>query len=222
MVKTIKKISHQFKEKDLLRLALSHRSSGKNNNERLEFLGDSILGFIIAEVLYKRFPQASEGELSRIRAELVKKNTLADIARELELGDILILGAGESKSGGKARDSILADALEALVSAIYLDAGLQDCRTEVLRWYGSRLSQLVANESLPDKDAKTRLQEFLQAKKLSLPDYVLSELEGKDHEQLFTITCKIELLKTEVEGKGSNRREAEQEAATKALELLGL
>ncbi len=222
MLKTLKKISHRFKQQDLLRLALSHRSSGKDNNERLEFLGDSILGFIIAEALYTRFPSASEGELSRIRAELVKKNTLADIARELDLGDILILGAGESKSGGKERDSILADALEALVSAIYLDAGLAACRTEVLAWYDSRLSQLVADETLPDKDAKTRLQEYLQAQKMSLPEYEMAELEGKDHEQLFTITCKIELLKSPVEGRGSSRREAEQEAATRAIELLGL
>ena len=220
MSKVIKKISHQFKEEELLKLALSHRSSGKNNNERLEFLGDSILGFIIAEVLYKRFPQASEGELSRLRAGLVKKHTLAEIARELELGELLILGAGESRSGGKARDSILADALEALVSAIYLDGGLEACRTEVLSWYGSRLAQLFTEESIPEKDAKTRLQEHLQA--LKLPEYVLSELEGKDHEQFFTITCRIELLKSPVQGQGSNRREAEQDAAAMALAQLGL
>lgn len=222
MSKVIKKISHQFKEEELLKLALSHRSSGKNNNERLEFLGDSILGFIIAEVLYKRFPQASEGELSRLRAGLVKKHTLAEIARELELGELLILGAGESRSGGKARDSILADALEALVSAIYLDGGLEACRTEVLSWYGSRLAQLFTEESIPEKDAKTRLQEHLQALKLPLPEYVLSELEGKDHEQFFTITCRIELLKSPVQGQGSNRREAEQDAAAMALAQLGL
>ena len=160
--------------------------------------------------------------MSRLRAGLVKKHTLAEIARELELGELLILGAGESRSGGKARDSILADALEALVSAIYLDGGLEACRTEVLSWYGSRLAQLFTEESIPEKDAKTRLQEHLQALKLPLPEYVLSELEGKDHEQFFTITCRIELLKSPVQGQGSNRREAEQDAAAMALAQLGL
>jgi ribonuclease III len=216
------KISHLFKDKALLKLALSHRSSGKINNERLEFLGDSILGFIIAEVLYQRFPQASEGELSRLRAGFVKKHTLADIARELLLGDHLILGSGEAKSGGANRDSILADSLEAMVSAIYLDAGLNACRKEVLSWFSSRLQQLESNETIPQKDAKTRLQEYLQSKQMALPEYVVSELEGKDHEQQFTVSCKVDLFKKEFQGHGTSRREAEQQAAMKILDKIGL
>ena len=216
------KISHLFKDKALLKLALSHRSSGKINNERLEFLGDSILGFIIAEVLYQRFPQASEGELSRLRAGFVKKHTLADIARELLLGDHLILGSGEAKSGGANRDSILADSLEAMVSAIYLDAGLYACRKEVLSWFSSRLQQLEFNETIPQKDAKTRLQEYLQSKQMALPEYVVSELEGKDHEQQFTVSCKVDLFKKEFQGHGTSRREAEQQAAIKILDKIGI
>ncbi len=216
------KISHHFKDKALLTLALSHRCSGNINNERLEFLGDSILGFIIAEVLYQRFPQASEGELSRIRAGFVKKHTLADIARELLLGDFLILGSGEAKSGGADRDSILADALEAVVSAIYLDAGLNACRKEVLSWFSSRLQHLESKESIPQKDAKTRLQEYLQSKQMALPEYVVSELEGKDHEQQFTVSCKVDLFKKEFQGHGTSRREAEQKAAMIILDKIGL
>lgn len=216
------KIKHKFKNKALLKLALSHRSSGKVNNERLEFLGDSILGFIIAEVLYQRFPQASEGELSRLRAELVKKQTLADIARELNLGPSLTLGSGESKSGGAKRDSILADAVEAVVSAIYLDAGIIACNEEVLRWFASRLKQLETADSISGKDAKTRLQEFLQSKQLALPEYVVSELEGKDHQQQFTVSCKIDLIDKAIEGQGTSRREAEQQAAKTILAKLGL
>jgi ribonuclease-3 len=216
------KVSHSFKDKALLKLALSHRSNGKVNNERLEFFGDSVLGFIIAEVLYQRFPEASEGELSRLRAELVKKNTLAEIARELSLGEHLILGSGESKSGGADRDSILADALEAVVSAIYLDAGIAACREEVLSWFSSRLGRLQTGQEIPEKDAKTRLQEYLQSKQLGLPEYVVSELEGKDHEQQFTISCKVDLFEKAIQGHGSSRREAEQQAATAVLEKLGL
>lgn len=222
MASASRKISHPFKDKALLKLALSHRSNGKTNNERLEFLGDSILGFIIAEALYQRFPQASEGELSRLRAGFVKKHTLAEIARELSLGELLILGSGEAKSGGADRDSILADALEAVVSAIYLDAGLRACRKEVITWFSSRLQQLESNEVIPQKDAKTRLQEYLQSKQLGLPEYVVSELDGKDHEQQFTVSCKVDLYKKEFQGHGSSRREAEQQAATVILKKLGL
>ncbi len=148
-------------------------------------------GFIIAEVLYRQFPEASEGELSRLRAELVKKSTLAEIARELNLGQTLILGEGEKKSGGDNRESILADSLEALVSAIYLDSELNTCRTEVLRWFAARLEALASDSDLASKDAKTRLQEFLQAQRLDLPEYELSALTGKDHEQEFTVNCKL-------------------------------
>jgi ribonuclease-3 len=215
-------ISYQFSDKSLLKLALSHRSSGRDNNERLELLGDSILGFIIAEVLYKQFPDASEGELSRLRAELVKKGTLAEIARELKLGQALILGEGEKKSGGDNRESILADTLEALVSAVYLDSNLDICRQEVLHWFESRLDALKTGTDLASKDAKTRLQEYLQSQRLELPEYELYSLEGKDHEQEFTVSCKIALLETAVLGKGSSRREAEQQAAAVALAQLHL
>lgn len=213
-------ISYQFSDKALLKLALSHRSSGRDNNERLELLGDSILGFIIAEALYKQFPDASEGELSRLRAELVKKSTLAEIARELRLGQALILGEGEKKSGGDNRESILADSLEALVSAVYLDSDLPVCRDEVLHWFASRLAALNTGADLASKDAKTRLQEYLQSQRLELPEYELSALEGKDHEQEFTVSCKISLLDSVVLGKGSNRREAEQQAAAAVLAQL--
>lgn len=222
MTSSPEKISHAFEDEALLKLALSHRSFGKVNNERLEFLGDSILDFIISEILYQRFPQASEGELSRLRAELVKKHTLADIARELSLGESLILGLGESKSGGAKRDSILADALEAVVSAIYLDAGIGACRDEVLAWFGSRISLLESDDEISGKDAKTRLQEFLQSKKLTLPQYSVSELEGKDHEQQFTVSCKVDLFKKSFKGQGASRREAEQQAAGIILKELGL
>tara|TARA_R100001163_G_scaffold63302_1_gene54979 strand:+ start:857 stop:1525 length:669 start_codon:yes stop_codon:yes gene_type:complete len=215
-------ISYRFSDNSLLKLALSHRSSGKDNNERLELLGDSILGFIIAETLYQRFPEASEGEISRLRAELVKKATLAEIARELKLGQALILGEGEKQSGGNDRDSILADALEALVSAIYLDADLASCRQEVLGWFNSRLEKLNTGTELAGKDAKTRLQEYLQAQGMELPEYELAELSGKDHEQKFTVSCKISLLDRAVSGMGNSRREAEQQVASAILEKLGL
>lgn len=214
-----KQIDYSFTDVDLLRLALSHCSAGRNNNERLEFLGDSILGFIIAEELYRRFPAASEGELSRQRAGLVQKGTLAGIARELGLGEFLILGSGELKSGGANRESILADALEALICALYLDAGLEVCRGKVVHWFGARLQGLDLEE--PPKDAKTRLQEYLQARRQHLPAYEVREVSGKDHEQIFSVLCDVAGLDEPVTGYGSSRREAEQQAAEHALKALG-
>jgi len=222
VLKNNNKIDYKFKNQELFRLALSHRSAGKDNNERLEFMGDSILGFIIADTLYQRFPEASEGELSRLRAGLVQKSTLADVAKELELGEILILGGGELKSGGSRRESILADALEALISAVYIDAGMEVCRAKILQWFASRLDALEQAGSLPDKDSKTRLQEFLQAKKLDLPSYELKEIHGKEHQQSFIVNCHIPLLKEPVCGEGNSRRDAEQAAAERALKLLKL
>lgn len=214
------KIDYIFIDQSLLKLALSHCSSGQNNNERLEFLGDAILGFIIADELARRFPLAQEGQLSRFRADLVQRITLADLARELEIGPSLQLGSGELKSGGADRDSILADALEALISAIYLDTGMDSCRKIVLDWFGSRLDKLdIEGQS---KDAKTRLQEHLQALKSALPDYEVTEVAGKDHQQTFAVVCRIELLPEPVTGYGSSRREAEQEAAEAALKMLQL
>ncbi len=200
--------------------ALRHRSAGKDNNERLEFLGDAVLGFVIADFLCKHFPAAAEGELSRIRATLVQQATLAAIARDLDLGACLILGPGELKTGGANRDSILADALEALICALYLDAGMDTCRLLVQAWFVPRL----AEQQRPDagKDAKTRLQEALQAKKLALPVYEIREITGKEHQQMFVVSCRIALLDAPVTGTGHSRKVAEQNAAEAALAGLGL
>jgi len=213
-------IEYTFQNAELLKLALSHCSSGQDNNERLEFLGDSILGFIMAEELYKRFPLAREGQLSRIRADLVQRSTLAGLARELNIGPALLLGSGELKSGGADRDSILADALEALISAIYMDAGIASCREIVLGWFAARLDKIDIDAQ--SKDAKTRLQEHLQAIKSSLPEYEVQEIGGKDHQQTFEVLCHIEILPEPVKGFGSSRREAEQEAAESALKALDM
>ncbi|MFT5321422.1 MAG: ribonuclease-3 [Pseudohongiellaceae bacterium] len=213
-------IDYIFKNHALLKLALSHCSSGQDNNERLEFLGDSILGFFIAEELYRRFPEGREGQLSRIRADLVQRSTLAGIARELALGSSLNLGSGELKSGGADRDSILADALEALISAIYLDAGLETCRNTVLGWFERRLA--ILDLDTQTKDAKTRLQEHLQAIKSGLPEYDVLEVAGKDHQQTFAVLCRVDLLPEPVTGYGTTRRDAEQEAADAVLKALSL
>ena len=199
-------------------MALTHCSAGGQNNERLEFLGDSILNHIIAEALYRRFPCASEGEMSRMRASLVKGDTLAEVAMELQLGDELQLGAGERKSGGHRRASILADALEAVVGAILLDGGVEQCRRCVLTWFAPRLQQLSL--SAVDKDAKTRLQEYLQGRNNPLPEYDLLSVQGDDHEQQFHVACRLSKPLLVAEGKGASRRKAEQNAATSALERL--
>ncbi|MDT8397640.1 MAG: ribonuclease III [Pseudomonadales bacterium] len=216
----IKKIGYEFENPELLKLALSHCSVGKANNERLEFLGDSVLGFVISHELFTKFPQASEGELSRFRAALVQKATLAEIARNLGLGNYLILGSGELKSGGANRDSILADALEAVICALFIDAGLQVCRDKVIQWFAPRLQRLDLGE--PQKDAKTRLQEYLQAKKIDLPQYEVSKVTGQDHDQIFYVRCSIAVLPDAISGQGSSRREAEQNVARLALAALGL
>ncbi|PTQ89727.1 ribonuclease III [Agitococcus lubricus] len=214
-------LGYQFKDEKLIKLALTHRSvSGNHNNERLEFLGDSILGMIVADYLYHHFPQEKEGRLTRLRANLVKQDSLAIMARELKIGDYLSLGAGELKSGGFRRDSILADALEALLGAIYLDSGqMAICRDCVLGWYGARLQEVAAEPVL--KDPKSRLQEYLQAQHLALPLYAVSEVLGEDHNQTFQVQCTIEQYPP-VQGIGSSRRHAEQAAATALLKLLGV
>ncbi|WP_286237125.1 ribonuclease III [Neptuniibacter halophilus] len=210
-----RRIGHEFSDESLFELALTHRSCGKKNNERLEFLGDSILNFVIADDLYKRFPKAKEGELSRLRARMVKGVTLSEVARELGLGDYLRLGSGELKSGGYRRDSILADAVEAIIGAIYLDTDMETARGFILRWFDQRLVGLDLNETL--KDSKTRLQEFLQSRRRALPEYALAKVEGEAHAQTFYIDCRVEGLSSLVQGEGSSRRQAEQEAAKKAL-----
>jgi ribonuclease-3 len=215
-----RRLGHQFSDPSLFELALTHRSCGKRNNERLEFLGDSILNFVIAEALYAKFPSAREGQMSRLRARLVKGETLSEIARELEIGDYLRLGSGELKSGGFRRDSILADAVEAIIGAIYLDSDLDCARGFILSWYEKRLQALDLNETL--KDSKTRLQEFLQSRREALPKYELLSVEGEAHAQTFHIRCEVGLLKEATEGVGNSRRQAEQEAAKAALVALNI
>nr|VFK61719.1 MAG: RNAse III [Candidatus Kentron sp. TUN] len=212
-------IDYTFSDMDLLRLALTHRSASGEHNERLEFLGDAILGFLVADTLYDRFPDASEGKLTRLRARLVRRQTLAEVARQLSLGKYVILGDGEIKSGGDDRESTLADVFEAIVGAIYLDGGLDACRHSVLHIFESRIGTISKGDV--DKDAKTRLQEILQAAHLSLPEYRVIEAAGADHQHWFTVECKIALLPETTQGNGGSRRIAEQNAADQALERIG-
>ena len=215
-----KNFSYRFANRALAELALTHRSAARVNNERLEFLGDAILGFLIADELLRRFPESPEGALSRKRSLLVNQQTLADIAVRLELGEILVLGPGELKSGGKERESILADAVEAVIGAIYLDGGLEVCRKVVLSLYYDLLDN--DSSSVTAKDSKTRLQELLQAKCLPLPVYKVLSIDGQEHQQSFLVSCQISLLSECTLGEGVNRRIAEQQAAGRALEALGL
>jgi ribonuclease III len=211
------KLNYRFRDPVLAQLALTHRSIGKPNNERLEFLGDALLGAIIAEMLFEAHPKASEGELSRLRAQLVNGQALALVARELELGDELKLGPGELKSGGFRRDSILADAFEALVAAVYLDAGFEACRDVVRELFGERIAALRRSS----KDAKTRLQEWLQAGGWPLPQYELTASHGEDHAKTFDVSCTIsEPLPVQAEARGISRRAAEQDAAETVLNQL--
>ncbi len=212
------KLDYQFSDADLLKTALTHRSAADKHNERLEFLGDSLLGYLIADRLFRQFPDAREGQLTRLRASLVKGETLADIARDLNLGHFLILGSGELKSGGWRRDSILADTLEAVIGAVYLDGGLNACEDLIDKLYQTRLKGLSLSHI--DKDPKTRLQEYLQAKKLQLPQYKITAITGDDHNQIFNVSCRIAELPKAVQGEGRSRRHAEQAAAKRVLKLL--
>jgi len=197
--------------------ALTHRSLGLPNNERLEFLGDSLVNLLIAELVYENHPKADEGKLTRIRASLVNQSALAEMARQLELGDQIKLGPGELKSGGYRRDSILADTFEALIAAIYLDGGWQACR-QVMR---QLFSPDVVNPSFTHiKDAKTRLQELLQAQGLALPHYEILSVSGEEHDKQFEARCTILALNLSATGKGSSRRSAEQMAAQVILAQL--
>ncbi len=213
-----KRIAYKFSDESLLELALTHRSYGAENNERLEFLGDSLLGLTISEALYHQFPNVKEGILSRQRSGLVKGVTLAEIAREFSLSDYLIMGQGELKSGGFRRDSILADAVEAIIGAIFLDSDISQCKQVVLGWFASRLDKLSADDPL--KDPKTELQELLQAKKKPLPSYTVVNVDGASHEQSFTVSCKLALLDHAIEATANSRRQAEKDAALQALNLL--
>ncbi|KZX64474.1 ribonuclease III [Vibrio sp. HI00D65] len=213
-----RKIGYQFNDADLIHLALTHRSAAGKHNERLEFLGDSILSFVIADDLYHRFPKVNEGDMSRMRATLVRGHTLAELGREFELGDYLKLGPGELKSGGFRRDSILADAVEAIIGAIYLDSDTETVRGIILSWYQSRLEAIQPGVS--QKDPKTRLQEFLQGRRNPLPVYTVTNIKGEAHNQEFTVECEVAGVDKPVIGKGTSRRKAEQAAAETALEQL--
>jgi len=211
------KLAYRFRDPALAGLALTHRSTGWPNNERLEFLGDALLGAVVAEMLYEAHPRASEGELSRLRAQLVNGQALAVLARELELGDELKLGPGELKSGGFRRDSTLADAFEALVAAVFLDGGFDACRDCVRALFAQRVADLPKSS----KDAKTRLQEWLQARGLPLPAYELTGSHGEDHAKVFDVACSIaEPSSLRCCASGPSRRAAEQDAADMVLGYL--
>ena len=215
--KLMKQIDYCFNNEALLHNALTHRSAGQYNNERLEFLGDAILGMVIADELFQRFPKCSEGEMSRLRASLVKGETLSELARDLSLGDYLKLGPGELKSGGFRRSSILADAFEAVLAAVYLDSDLETCRGLILKQLASRLDS--ASPDTIGKDPKTQLQEYMQARHLPLPSYEVTEVTGKAHAQTFTVECKVEDGDIVI-AVGSSRRKAEQAAASQLLQQL--
>lgn len=214
----VKHIDYPFNNPALLTQALTHRSFSGNNNERLEFLGDGALNFIIAHQLYQRFSKLPEGDLSRLRAALVKESTLSEIAFSLNIGDALKLGEGELKSAGWRRPSILADALEAIIGAVYVDGGYHVAEALVLKLYAEKLA--IIDPKIIDKDAKSQLQEYLQGKKIELPDYQVVSIEGEAHAQTFKMECVIEKMNITTVGEGTSRRIAEQQAAQLALEAI--
>ncbi|MFZ7233989.1 ribonuclease III [Avibacterium avium] len=218
-----RKIGYQFQDINWLKQALTHRSAAKNHNERLEFLGDAILNYTIADALYQQFPKCNEGELSRMRATLVREPTLAQLAREFELGEYMLLGPGELKSGGFRRESILADCVEAIIGAISLDQDLPTSTQVTRNWYQDLLKNIKPGEN--QKDPKTRLQEYLQASHLPLPSYSVINIEGEAHNQTFTVECRVEKIKKidrTFIGVGSSRRKAEQAAAEQILKILDI
>lgn len=213
-------LGYRFSNTELLSLALTHRSASRTHNQRLEFLGDAVLGFAMAEILYQRFPHSSEGDLSQVRASLVNRSALADIARMLNLGELIVLGLGEQKSGGQQRDSILCDALEAVLGALYLDGGILACSTCINNLFGRHLAAGSEEQLMDSKDAKTRLQEMMQARALSLPLYEVLDIRGDEHQQEFFVTCVVPILDKTISGQGKSRREAEQHAAHQVLKML--
>lgn len=215
-----RKLGYQFQDSSLLTLALTHRSYSGRNNERLEFLGDAVLNFVAGEALFHHFNEAREGQLSRLRARLVKGETLAVLARAMDLGEYLRLGSGELKSGGFRRESILADATEAIIGAIYLDAGMDVARERVLAWLELEFASLTLVDT--NKDSKTRLQEFLQSRGCELPHYEVVDIQGEPHCRTFYVECEVKLLEQKTRGQGGSRRIAEQVAAAAALIALGV
>lgn len=216
--KLIKKLGYHFNDQHLLTVALTHRSKGGEHNERFEFLGDSVVNFVIAEILFHQFPKASEGELSRWRATLVNRDALALLGKQFDLGPHLLLGPGEVRSGGSERQSILSCAMEAIIGAIYLDGGFDVARERIIAWYEPLIASLSSAAS--HKDPKTVLQEQLQARRMALPIYVVENIEGEAHQQLFTVSCRVDGVKEKTLGKGTSRRRAEQDAAQAMLEVL--
>lgn len=212
------KLKYQFIQPKYLKVALTHRSKGGEHNERLEFLGDAVVNFVIAEILYQQFSRATEGDLSRWRASLVNRDTLAELAKEFELGRYLILGPGELRSGGSERQSILSCAMEAIIGAVYLDGGFEAARNKILEWYSPLLQSLSSAAS--HKDPKTLLQEYLQSRRLSLPVYKVESIAGEAHQQVFTVSCTVESMEQKTQGQGTSRRRAEQDAAQAMLQVL--
>jgi ribonuclease-3 len=212
------KLGLAFRQPQLFKTALTHRSAGNQNNERLEYLGDSVLGFVVAERLYTQFPSVGEGILSRLRASLVNQTSLAELARQHNLGDYLILGSGELKSGGFRRDSILSDALEAIMGALLLDQGVEVCREWILALFAEKFAAIQVDNW--NKDPKTRLQEWMQARKKELPVYELVAMSGADHAQIFEVKCKVPVIVETTIGIGISRKKAEQAAAESMLILL--
>lgn len=213
-----KKLGVQFNNADLLEQALTHRSIGNSNNERLEFLGDAILGFVVADKIYQKFPEADEGIMSRLRANVVNGDSLAEVAITLRLGEELLLGPGELKSGGRNRSSILADAVEAIIGAIYKDDSLQAAQDWVATHFANKLNALSTKTAI--KDPKTRLQELLQSRGEQVPDYKLISATGLDHNQLFTVECCVAIVDETYSASASSRKKAEQKSADKVLEKL--
>ena len=211
-------LNYRFRDVALLRQALTHRSAAGNNNERLEFLGDAVLDFVISDAVFKARPDAPEGDLSKLRSSMVKDTTLATIAQEIGIGEHLVLGSGERKTGGHRRESILADALEAIFGAAYLDSGFAAAREMIEKVYASRLGSLPDVEEL--RDSKTRLQEWLQGRKMSLPDYELTSVSGQAHKQTFEVSCTVAETDFVTHGKSTTRRKAEQQAAADMLTAL--
>ena len=217
MTNPLQRFGIEFSDPALLDRALTHRSAGQANYERLEFLGDALINTVVSIELYRRHPRAAEGDLTRLRAALIRESSLAEIARALELSEFLRMGGGELKSGGYRRDSILADTLEALVAAVFLDAGWERCRALVEAIFAGPIERIDSNAV---KDAKTRLQEWLQSRALPLPDYVLVDTSGKDHDKTFDVACRLVTLGIEERASGRSRKAAEQGAADKVLKRL--
>ena len=212
------KLHYEFKEPQLFKIALTHRSKGGDHNERLEFLGDAIVNFVIAEVLYHQIPKATEGELSPPRASLDNRDALAELAKQFELGKHLFLGPGELRSGGHERQFILSCAMEAIIGAVYLDSGFAAARTKFIEWYEPLLQSLAS--AAEHKDPKTLLQEYLQSQRMELPIYTVAAIDGEAHQQLFTVSCQVVGVPEKTFGKGTSRRRAEQNAALAMLEVI--